>query len=93
MQKAAQATGAFIDLVAEPVGLDRKPTGEKLLGHLDQADLNNELVGAKLRKAGDWAQLWDRDDDIKRASLFAVTLAANGYAKHGRVPFFGGGWR
>jgi hypothetical protein len=92
-QEAAQATGAFIDLVAEPVGLDKKPTGEKLLGHLDQDELNNELVGAKLRKAGDWAQLWDREDDINRASLFAVTLAANGYCKHGRVPFFGGGWR
>lgn len=92
-QEAAQATGAFVDLVTGPLGPDKKPTGEKLLGHLDQLELNKALGAAKLRNSGDTAQLWDRKDLTNLAPLIAVTLAANGYVKHGRDSFFGGGWR
>lgn len=92
-QEAAQATGAFVALITGPIGPDKKPTGEKLLGHLDQAELNKALGAAKLRDSGDMAQLWNRKDLTNLAPLIAVTLAANGYVKHGRDSFFGGGWR
>lgn len=92
-QEAAQATGAFLDLITGPIGPDKKPTGEKLLGHLDQAELNAALNAAKLRDSGDTAQLWNRKDLTNLAPLIAVTLAANGYVKFGRDSFFAGGWR
>lgn len=92
-QEAAQATGAFIDLIAEPLDEAGKPTGEKLLGHLDQAELNDSIDEAKLRITGDAAQLWDSRDSNTLAPTKAVTLAANGYVKHGQTPFFGGAGR
>lgn len=92
-QEAAQATGAFVDLIAEPLNEAGNPTGEKLLGHLDQAELNDSLTEAKLRITGDAAQLWDSRDSNTLAPTKAVTLAANGYVKHGQTPFFGGAGR
>lgn len=89
-QEAAQATGAFVDLIKEPLDESGNPTGEKLLGHLDQPELNAALAAAKLRNAGDAAVLWDRKDLTNLAPLFAATLATNGYVKHGRGSFFGG---
>jgi hypothetical protein len=89
-QEAAQATGAFIDLIAEPLDEAGRPTGEKLLGHLDQPELNDSLDEAKLRITGDAAQLWDSRDSNTLAPTKAVTLAANGFVKHGQTPFFGG---
>ncbi|MEV6413857.1 hypothetical protein [Kribbella sp. NPDC051718] len=92
-QEAAQATGAFVDLIKEPLDDFKRPTGQKLLGHLDQLEVNNALKAARLRDVGDGLQLWDRKDLTNLAPLIAVTLAANGYVKHGRDSFFGGGWR
>lgn len=67
---AAQACGAFYDLV----------TDAKALRHLDQPELAVALAGATKRPLGDaWA--WDRKGvGIDLSPLVAVTLAAWGHA-------------
>jgi hypothetical protein len=67
--EAAQATGAFIDLVTNGG-----------VGHLDQPEINAGVAGATLRNVGEgkvWAGTGSAD-----ASLFAATLSTNGFVKH-----------
>ncbi|MCP3805384.1 terminase large subunit [Allokutzneria sp. A3M-2-11 16] len=56
------------------------------LRHLNQAELNAALAGAKKRPLGHaWA--WDRQDpDIDISPLVAVTGALHGFAQYGQVP-------
>lgn len=84
---AAQACGAFYDLV----------TDAKALRHLDQPELAVALAGATKRPLGDaWA--WDRKGvGIDLSPLVAVTLAAWGHATRAHltddVPAFAATWR
>lgn len=80
-QETAQATGAFLDLIAEPRDETGRPTGERLLGHLNQAELNAAVRAAQLRKIGD-AKMWHRDDLTNLAPLFAGTLSTWEFMKH-----------
>lgn len=67
--EAAQATGAFIDLVTNAG-----------VGHLDQVELNAGMAGATLRTVGE-GKLWDMNDPAN-PPLLAATLATNGFVKH-----------
>ena len=79
----AKATGAFLDLVAPPKDDHGNVLhGERLLGHLDQAELNAAVRVAELRDLGD-AKVWDlRDAVASIAPLRAASLSTWGYVRY-----------